>query len=453
MSKSNLNVAWRDINSIRPYEGSARKHNRKAKRKLRTLIEKFGQTMPIAIDADGVIVDGHLVYEVFLELGRTEILTITVNLLDPNDVRALRLALNRMGEDATWDQPQLRQEFSELLRFGYDLTYTAFEPAEIELTFEMDFDALSDGKDVEDPMGLVEPERQISRVGDVWLLGNHRLLCGNATSLEAVSLLFQAEQARMMFADPPYNVPVSGHVSGLGKTRHREFVEASGELTDKEFAKFLSCYYSVAHEFLMDGAIAFSCCDWRCVKTMISSGEDVGFQLKNLIVWKKSNAGMGSFYRSQHELIPVLKKGTAPHVNTFELGQHGRHRTNVWEFSGMNSFGKERSELAHAHPTVKPVDLVIDAIKDVSKRGEIVYDPFSGSGTVLIAAERTGRRCLAVELDPLYVDLGIRRWQTETGGIATHEASGLKFEEIARSIEKSGPLMLPAPHHFDGEDQ
>lgn len=234
----------------------------------------------------------------------------------------------------------------------------------------------------------------------------------------------------MVFTDPPYNVPIGGHVSGLGKIRHREFAMASGEMTQGEFTGFLETAFRNLVDHSLDGSIHFVCMDWRHMGEMLEAGEAVYTELKNLCVWAKDNGGMGAFYRSRHELVFAFKKGTAPHINSFELGQHGRYRTNVWEYRGVNTMRAGRMEELALHPTVKPVAMIADAIKDVSKRGEIVLDAFGGSGSTLIAAHKTGRRARLIELDPIYVDRIVKRWQAFAHDDAVLEGTEQSFAEI-----------------------
>jgi DNA modification methylase len=271
----------------------------------------------------------------------------------------------------------------------------------------------------------------VSRPGDLWALGAHRLLCGNALEAAAYQTLMAGELAEMVFTDPPYNVPIDGHVSGHGRVRHHDFAMASGEMSEDEFTTFLRTVLERLAGVSRDGAIHFMCMDWRHLGEMLAAGRAVCSELKNLVVWNKTNGGMGSFYRSKHELVFVWKIGTAPHVNTFDLGQHGRYRTNVWDYAGVNTMRAGRLEELAMHPTVKPVAMVADAIKDCSCRKGIILDPFMGSGTTLIAAERTGRRARGIELDPAYVEVAVWRWQSYTGKRATLVATGQSFEDVA----------------------
>lgn len=257
------------------------------------------------------------------------------------------------------------------------------------------------------------------------------IICGDATDPEVYRTLMGEDRAQMVFTDRPYNVPVNGHICGLGKVQHDEFVMASGEMSEQEFTRFLTTVTTNMASFSTDGSIHYICMDWRHIGELLAAGRASYAELKNLVVWNKDNGGMGAFYRSKHELVFVFKKGSAAHLNNFSLGQHGRYRTNVWDYAGVNSLKADRDEELAMHPTVKPVAMVADAIRDCSKRGGIVLDAFSGSGTTIMAAEQTRRRCRAIELDPRYVDVGIRRWQAETGGTAVLAKSRGSFDDCA----------------------
>ena len=235
----------------------------------------------------------------------------------------------------------------------------------------------------------------------------------------------------MVFTDPPYNVPIDGHVCGLGRVRHGEFVMASGEMDEEQFTSFLTTVLRNLAAHSQDGSVHYVCMDWRHMGELLAAGRAAYTELKNLCVWNKDNGGMGSFYRSKHELVFAFKNGTAPHINNFELGQNGRYRTNVWDYPGANSLKAERMEELRMHPTVKPLALVADAIRDCSHRGGLILDPFVGSGTTLMAAERTGREACVLELDPRYIDTIIQRWQAAGGEDAVHADSGETFAGIA----------------------
>jgi DNA modification methylase len=243
----------------------------------------------------------------------------------------------------------------------------------------------------------------------------------------------RGEVADMGIHDPPYNVRVNGHVGGRGRTKHAEFAHASGEMTSERFTRFLTESLSPAANHSVDGAIHYVFMDWGHLAEVFAAGKIAFDELKNLCVWVKTNAGQGSFYRSQHELVLVFKHGTAPHENTFGLGSGGRGRTNVWRYPGVNTFRPGRMDELRMHPTVKPVALVVDAMRDCSRRGSIVLDGFAGSGTTIIAAEQIGRRAFCIEIEPRYVDVAVRRWQKMTGRDAMLEMTGQTFDEI-RSI-------------------
>jgi len=290
----------------------------------------------------------------------------------------------------------------------FDIGITGFSIPEIDSLME----AVAP-EEPGDPAEDVVPEAAACRVasGDIWPLGRHRLICGDALDGRVVADLMDGETARMVFSDPPYNVPIDGHVGNSGKTQHREFAMASGEMTVPEFTAFLERAMRNLADHSCEGSIHFICMDWRHMAEMLVAGGAVYQEMKNLIVWAKDNGGMGTFYRSRHELIFVFKKGDAPHINTFELGQHGRYRTNVWQYRGVNTIRAGRMEELALHPTVKPVQMIADAIRDVSGRGDIVLDIFGGSGSTLIAAEKTGRRGYLCELDRIYCDRILARWE------------------------------------------
>ena len=247
------------------------------------------------------------------------------------------------------------------------------------------------------------------------LLGQHRLYCGNALEDMSYAALMGDSRAQMVITDPPYNVPIKGHVRGKGKVQHREFEMASGEMSEGEFETFLKTSLGHMAAYSLPGSLHYFFMDWRHMRELLRAGYYTYDELKNICVWVKRNSGMGSHYRSRHELVLLFKLGNAPHINNVELGRFGRNRTNVWEYAGVNSFGKDRDAALAMHPTVKPAAMIKDAIMDSSNRGDITLDPFLGSGTTLIAAEQSGRRGYGMELDPLYVDTAIRRWEALTG--------------------------------------
>jgi len=427
---NDLRIEERPVDLLKSFPHNARVHSKKQIHQIAASIREFGFTNPILIDQAEVIIAGHGRVEAARSLGLETVPTIRIEHLSDAQKRAYVIADNKVALNAGWDPEILAIEFQHLsgLDLEFDLEITGFETAEIDLLADGSSKQPSD--DPADWQPAVGTEI-VTRLGDLWLLGEHKLLCGDACDPEIYSALFGDERARLMFADPPYNVRIDGHVSGLGSIQHREFAMASGEMTAGQFTNFLRTVFLNAVGSSLDGAIHFVCMDWRHLGETFAASKTIYSELKNLCVWNKDNGGMGSFYRSKHELIFVFKVGTAPHINTIELGRSGRYRTNVWDYAGVNTMRTGRLDELAMHPTVKPVAMVVDAIKDCSRRGEIVLDPFGGSGTTIIAAEKSRRRARAIEIDPAYVDVAIKRWQRLTSAMAVHGTSGKSFAEIA----------------------
>jgi DNA modification methylase len=429
-----LCLTTRPISSLKPNPRNARTHSRRQIDQIAESIRTFGFNNAILIDEHGMIIAGHGRLEAAKKLGLTDVPTVCLSHMTEAQKRAYILADNRLAEKAGWDEDILAIEFQTLFEIApeLDLTITGFEIAEIDLIIGDHEDGPE--PDALDDLPAVTPHTPVvTRQGDLWQLGRHRVLCADATNAASYATLLGGERVQMTFTDPPYNVPIDGHVSGLGKVEHAEFVMASGEMSEAEFADFLTTILQNVAAVSADGAIAFVCMDWRHLYELFGAARTAGLAQKNVCVWVKTNAGMGTFYRSQHEMIAVFKIGSAPHINSFELGQYGRRRTNVWTYPGVNSFGDGRDEALAMHPTVKPVRLVADTIKDCSKRNGLILDPFLGSGTTLIAAETTGRRCAGLELDPRYVDTIVRRWEQVTGDKAILVATGQSFAAVARA--------------------
>jgi DNA modification methylase len=427
------------IEALKPYPGNARTHSKKQLRQIAKSIEQFGFCNPVLVDDQGQIIAGHGRVAAAKLRGLSTVPTVRLSHLSEAQKRAYVLADNRLAEKAGWDREILAIELQALIDLDFEVELTGFETAEIDLCLEEAQEA-SGETGPEDVVPACSDTPAISRPGDLWVLGPHLLLCGDARSPEAYGQLLGETKAAFVFTDPPYNVPIDGHVCGLGRIRHRSFAMGCGEMSSPEFTGFLTTIFRSLAAHSTDGSIHQICMDWRHMVEMLEAGNSIYSELKNLCVWNKSNAGMGSFYRSKHELVFVWKNGTAPHINTFELGQYGRHRSNVWDYAGISSLSPGRLDELAMHPTVKPVALVADAIKDCSRRNELVLDPFAGSGTVLIAAERTGRRARAMEIDPHCVDVAVRRWQAYTGKAAVLSATGQAFEEV---VERDAP-PLPA---------
>jgi len=421
----------RAISALHPHKRNARTHSKRQIEQIAASIERFGFTNPVLVDQKDRIIAGHGRVEAAKMLGIETVPVVAIKGMSEAERRAYIIADNRLAELAGWDDELLRLELGDIIDLepDFDLALTGFEGAELEALLDVPVSA-----DEDNAIEVNEAAPVVTRSGDLWLLGNHRLICGDARDGSVYDRLMDGAHAQMIFTDPPYNVPVNGHICGLGKIRHDEFAMASGEMSQAEFTTFLREVMTQLADASADGSIHFLCMDWRHMKEMLDASEGIYTELKNLIVWNKDNGGMGSFYRSKHELIFAFKKGSAAHINNFELGQHGRYRTNVWDYAGINSMHADRNKELAMHPTVKPVAMVADAIRDCSKRGGIVLDAFSGSGTTIIAAERTGCRAHAIELDPRYVDVAIRRWEKEAGKSAMLEGSQMSFAEMEELV-------------------
>ena len=428
-----LAIEHRPLASLRPWARNARTHSRKQVRQIADSIEAFGFTNPVLVDEAGSILAGHGRVEAAKLLGLATVPCVRIEHMSLEQKRAYVLADNKLALNAGWDEDLLAKELGELSDLpdlDFDISVTGFSIPEIDSMVD-GLEPQEDGEPEADVLPPLVEGEPVCREGDVWQLGPHRLVCGNALDPAVVDQLMGGEQARMVFTDPPYNVPVNGHVSGLGKVQHREFAMASGEMTSSQFTGFLETALRNMADHAMDGSIHYVCMDWRHMAEILQAGNAVFDEFKNLVVWAKDNGGMGAFYRSRHELVFVFKHGTAAHVNAFELGQHGRYRTNVWEYRGVNTMKAGRMEELALHPTVKPVQMIADAIRDVSHRGDIVLDLFGGSGSTLIAAHKTGRRGFVCELDPVYCDRIIRRWETYAKDEALQLVCGLSCAEAA----------------------
>lgn len=431
-------IEERPVSALRPYAGNARTHSKRQIRQLMDSITRFGFTNPVLVADDDSIVAGHGRVIAAERLGMTHVPTVRLSHLTEAERRAYVIADNKLALNAGWDQDLLAIELQGLIDLDFDVELTGFSLAEVDLVL----DAASE-REVPGPDGPADaipplPAAAVSRHGDLWQCGRHRVLCGDARLVADYAALLDGERADLIFTDPPYNVPIDGHVCGLGHVRHREFAMGAGEMSGLAFTAFLTETLGAAAGTCRDGAIAFVCMDWRHMGELLAAGRQVFSELKNLCIWNKTNGGMGTFYRSKHELVFVFKVGDAPHINTFGLGETGRYRTNVWDYAGISSLGANRDAELAMHPTVKPVALVADAIQDCSKRGAIVLDPFAGSGTTLIAAEKSGRQARLLEYDPAYCDTIVRRWETFTGKRATLATTGEPFEDVEEQRMQDG---------------
>lgn len=431
-------VAQVPIGRLRPHPSNAHTHSKKQIAQIARSIEQFGFIVPIVADEHWFVLAGHGRLHAAKEQRLSHVPVIVVSGLSDAERRAYILADNKLTENAGWDRGALALELDQLAPLlaeaDLDLELTGFHQAELDALFSDHVDAEHDPADGVPPL----VQNAVSATGDLWKLGSHRLLCGDAKAEADLRNLMGRERAAMVFTDPPYNVRVKS-ILGRGKIKHREFAQASGEMSAAQFTEFLSDTLGLAAKHSADGSIAFVCMDWRHMAEILEAGKQVYGELKNLVVWTKTNAGQGTFYRSQHELIFVFKNGDGAHINNFELGQHGRYRSNVWAYAGVNSFRSGRMNELASHPTVKPVAMVVDAIKDCSRRGDIVLDTFMGSGTTIMAAERIGRRGYGIEVDPLYVDTAVRRWQNFTRRDAVLAATGQTFDEVSADRSSRKP--------------
>lgn len=433
------------ISELKPYARNARLHSKRQIKDLARLIQRYGWTNPILAADDGTIIAGHGRFEAAKLLGQTSVPVIRLSELNEEERKAYAIADNRSAEWSSWDRDILALELKDLEAAGFgDLDLTGFSLGEIQSLFDETAEKEEPATGPDDEAPEIDETRIVARSGDLWTLGSHRLICGDSRLPETYAILLQGERVDLVCTDPPFNVKVQGHVSGLGETRHEEFVCASGEMSRAEFTAFLTTFLRFSASHAKDGAILFVYMDWRHIGELLEASEVAGLTYKNLCVWAKTNAGMGTFYRSQHELCFVFKHGTAAHLNTFELGQHGRHRSNLWTYAGVNTFKAGRMDELSAHPTVKPVAMLAEAIKDVTRHREIVLDPFLGSGSTLIAAEKTGRQARGIEYEPKYCDLTIRRWQTYTGKAARLTATGQPYDEVAEDRLGVGVEPVPA---------
>ncbi len=428
------------VGKLRPNPANIRTHPKKQIAALARLIDQIGFVVPVVVDEQLIIQAGHARIEAAKTLGMKTVPVVILSGLSNAERRAYLLADNKLAERAGYDRQALALELRELTPLleetGLTIELTGFEPAEIDSIMG---DLVDPEQDPVDELPEIA-KTPVSRRGDLWLLGHNKLYCADATDPADLRQLMGRQRAAMVFTDPPYGIRIAS-VQGRGRIRHREFVMGSGEMSRDERTQFLSDSLSQAAKYSINGSIHFVCMDWRHVGEMLTAGEEVYSELKNLVVWAKTNAGQGTFYRSAFELIFVFKNGDAPHINNFELGQHGRSRSNVWTYAGVNTFRAGRLDDLSAHPTVKPLALVADAMRDCSRRGDIVLDLFMGSGTTIMAAERVGRRAYGLELDPLYVDVAVRRWQAYSRRDAVLKGTGETFDEVAalRSKTRGAP--------------
>lgn len=398
------------LTSLRPYARNARHHSRKQVKAIAAGMTEFGVTNPPLVDEAGEIIAGHGRLEAAKQLNLASIPIIRISGLSEIQKKALRLADNKLALDSAWNLELLSAELTDLATTDFDITLTGFETIEVDKLTTPSLGL----RELDNP--LPEPPAYPTACsGDIWALGDHLLAIGDARDVSVYRRLLGPKLADMVITDPPYNVPISGHVSGKSRVTHDEFRMASGEMSGTEFGTFLAASLALARDSSRDGSLHYVFADWRMIGRLTAVGDELFSTLLNIAIWAKPNGGMGSFYRSQHEMVAIFKHGNAPHVNNVQLGRMGRHRSNVWQYPGASGFSKTRKKDLADHPTVKPVALVADAIRDATKPGDLVLDPFGGSGTTLIAAELTKRRAALVEIEPKYADVTLRRFQEHTG--------------------------------------
>lgn len=426
---TNLKMTYRVLEDLEANSNNARTHSKKQIKQLERSIKEYGFVNPVLIDRNDHIVAGHGRVEAARNLGLAEVPTICLPHLTEIQIRALLIADNKLAENAGWNLDLLTAELKELsFTLDYDTTLIGFESPDLDLMLKLN---LPKSSKIDQTPSVDTSRPAVSRRGDLWRIGEHLVLCGDATERASYERLLGNEPAGLVFTDPPYNVSVAGHIGGRGKVTHSEFAMASGEMTEAEFAGFLKTVLRNLADFSRNGSLHYLCMDWRHMFEILTAGRETYAELKNLCVWAKTNGGMGSLYRSQHELVFVYKNGTDPHINNVELGKHGRNRTNVWSYGGANGFSQTRDSDLAIHPTVKPVQLVADAILDASNLGDVVLDAFGGSGSTLLAAEQTGRRGRAIEIEPYYVDTIVRRLQAQLKIEATRVGTSETFATTA----------------------
>jgi DNA modification methylase len=441
LKATNVQVQALAIDQIRINRRNARTHSGRQIRQIANSIGAFGFTNPLLVTEDGTLIAGEGRYRAAQLLGLAKVPVIVLAGLSPARQRALAIADNKIAENAGWNRERLAIEIPELTGLleadGLDVSVLGFEAVEIDQLVTDFEENAADPEDNVDSTWL--KDTAVSKPGDLWVLGDHRLLCGDARSAADIARLMAHRRADMAFLDPPYNVRISA-VVGRGRTKHSEFAMASGEMSSADYVRFLGITLNAAASMSREGALHYVCTDWRHIAELLAAAKPVYGDTINIAVWVKSNAGQGSFYRSQHEMVGIFRVGQAPHQNNVELGRHGRSRSNVWHYAGVNSFRAGRMEELRAHPSAKPVTLVADAIKDGTRRGDVVLDTFCGSGTTILAAERVGRHARGLEIEPRFVDVAIRRWQAFTRRDARHAESGMSFDEIAAADSRAPRL-------------
>jgi DNA modification methylase len=431
-----LNIVYQKFDRLEPHPQNAHMHSMRQIRQIAESIRVFGFTNPVLVDSNNRILAGHGRVKAAKLLGMTEVPTIRLDRLTEEQIRAYIIADNKLAENAGWDKEILAIELQHLLTLDcadFDVTITGFEVPEIDLILQE-----ATQEDPDDTIEPVDAATAVTKPGDLWLLDKHKILCSSALEEASFSVLMGSHRAHMAFVDSPYNIVIEGNVSGKGVVKHGDFKMASGEMDEAQFTRFLTDSLGLLARYTISGSVHFVCMDWRHQRELLAAGGQSYDTLLNLCVWVKNTGGQGSFYRSRHELVYVFRNGKSRSRNNIQLGKYGRYRTNVWEYPAVRGLSQQQSDegnLLALHPTVKPVALVADAILDCSAPGNMVLDSFLGSGSTLMAAQRTGRTCYGIEIDPVYVDVAIRRWQNSTGEAAVHAQTGKRFNEVADQKE------------------
>ncbi len=417
---SSNNLQMIDIALIIASNKSLRKHYRKQLQKIINAIKKFGFTNPLLVDKQLRLLAGELRLLAAKELGMKQIPVIILEDLTDEEAEAIRVLDNRIAEDSEWNYANLQEAIENLGKFDISFEDLGFETVDYDKIFLNNDSEESEVKNSEqetaDWLDVNIPKK--ANLWDLWRLGDNFILCANSLLQKAFEILMQGELAQIVITDPPYNCKVNGHVCGSGKIKHDEFAMASGEMTEAEFAEFISGFMQHLVKFSSDGSLHYIFMDWRNINIVLNQGKKYYTELKDIAIWNKLSAGMGSLYRSQHEMIPIFKNGKAKHQNHIQLGKYGRYRSNVWDYPGVRATNPESLELLKFHPTPKNVAMLHSILLDASSKNDIVLDCFGGSGSTLLAAERCKRRARLIEIDPRYVDVCIYRWEKETGKTA-----------------------------------
>lgn len=410
------------LDDLRVYSSSER-------RNLRRIGRRFGlQHQPLVIDDKNRVVIGEQALIAAQECQIAEMPVIRLASLGELEAKALMVAYQRLGEIGKTDHAKLAEIVLRCeVELAFDVEDFGYEVAQLDVIIGAGVEEVEE----EPPVLQQQP---VTELGDRWVMGNHSIVCGDALVGRTYDELLGGGKAQAVFADPPYGCQIDGFVAGRG--RHREFVMGSGDMSADELSRFYVKFNKEMAAHLATGAAIYEAIDFRSLDLLLRAASDVYGPLVNLAVWVKDRPGQGSFLRSQHELVLIFKNKGKMRNNVL-LGKHGRNRSNVWSYpSAMTaSKGSDEGNILSAHPTPKPTRLIADALLDTTKRGDIVLDPFSGSGSTLIACEKIGRRARLIELDPLYVDLAIRRWQAWGGGKAVHAVTGEGFDERAVRLE------------------